>query len=363
MKRLATILAMLLINSGALLAQSDYLEQADNTFLCTEENIYPDAQACSVPYEVNGTAPPNIGLYRGGSNFNWYNVVSCDREPYGVIVNYHTHTSEIRARLSSMRSAGQARLRLMIHHGNGLSSGTLLNSAGGTLSAQNLSNLQNLVSDFRTYGFGEIQISFGPQGPNDPAGWSSMNNAMAEENWRIINQVHQLLQNSGMLIKYDLGNELMTTSTSNPRYKYMRYIWTRYYPLYGHLADTVGFSFAPGQISAISNMDSIYGSNSYPAMVDVHIYPTGGSSAGDLVRNVANKLRSIGPYPGQYRWIIGEANFNNLTDAQSMRVAIQGLSSTQSKPFFLLQWPIIPNSPDCFVADVSPFNNYIANGF
>ena len=27
---------------------------------------------------------------RGGSNYAWYDLVSCNREPYGVLKNYHT---------------------------------------------------------------------------------------------------------------------------------------------------------------------------------------------------------------------------------------------------------------------------------
>ena len=51
---------------------------------------------------------------RGGSNFMFYRVDGCNREPYGVIKNYHLAKAEIDDALVTMRAAGQERLRLPI---------------------------------------------------------------------------------------------------------------------------------------------------------------------------------------------------------------------------------------------------------
>lgn len=192
---------------------------------------------------------------------------------------------------------------------------------------------------------------------------SSFNQAIADENYALIVSVHEALQNSGIRILYDLGNEAMTSSQSNMRYRYMKYIWPKYNAAYGSLYDSVGFSFASGEISAISNMGAVYGHNSYPVLVDIHIYPYGGNSAGDILYAAAHNLGTIGPQAGQYRWIIGEANFNNATDAASMAAQINSLASTDSKPWYLLQWPIDAASPSCTVPNVAPFNNYETYGF
>lgn len=319
---------------------------------------------CISLFAIYANAQVASGISRGGSNFNWYTVVNCDPEPYGVVVNYNTQTASIRTELAKIKAAGQNNLRLMLFFGHGLSSGTLMDSTGGALSAQNMANLNGLLRDTYNYGFSEVEISFSPQGPNDPNQWTSLNSTMAAENWSVINSVHQGIQNPGLYrIYYDLGNEMMTTSQSNARYRYMKYIWPKYYALYSNLYDTVGFSFASGQISAISNMGAIYGHNSYPVMADVHIYPYGNNSAADILYAAAHNLATIGPVSGGYRFVIGEANFNNATDASSMALEINSLSSHDSKPFYLMQWPRDPANPNCPVADVSPFSNYIAHGF
>jgi hypothetical protein len=186
---------------------------------------------------------------------------------------------------------------------------------------------------------------------------------MADENYGVILAVRPIVVASGLGYKLDLGNEMMTSSQSNGRYRYMKYIWPKYFAAYGSAADTVGFSFASGQAGAISNMGAIYGHQSYPALADVHIYSNGSQSAGDILYAFAHNLGTIGPYPGQYRYIIGEAYFNDLADAQSMAAQINALGTSDSKPFFLLQWPVAKAQPNCTVADVSPFNNYESVGF
>ena len=187
---------------------------------------------------------------------------------------------------------------------------------------------------------------------------------MAAENWGVINSVHQGLRNPGFNhIYFDLGNEMMTDSQSNARYRYMKYIWPKYFAAYGKLYDSVGFSFASGEVSAIGNMGAIYGHNSFPVMADVHIYPYGGNTAGDILYAAAHNLSTIGPVAGQYRWVIGEADFNNATDAASMAAQLNALAAHDSRPWYLMQWPIDPAKPDCTVGNVAPFNNYIAHGF
>jgi len=122
-------------------------------------------------------------------------------------------------------------------------------------------------------------------------------------------------------------------------------------------------SFATGQISAISNRASIYGVNSYPSLADAHIYSTSTNSAGDYLYAAAHNFETIGPLAGQYRWIIGESNFNNAIDAQSMAAQLAALASNDSKPFYLMQWPIDPNNAQCTVGNVAPFGTLEAYGF
>lgn len=328
------------------------------------------ALALSLLMSSTGQAQVTSVVQRGGSNFNWYktdcvNYPPTGREPFGVIVNYNTQTAAIQTALHNMRNAGQDKIRLMLFFGHGLTSGTLMDSTGGHLSTQNMLNLKNLIQYIHAIGFSELHISFGPQGGNDPSSWgSTLNQTLADENWGVINSVHQAIVNPGFnKIYYDLGNEMMTSSQTNARYKYMKYIWPKYFSLYGSLSDSVGFSFASGEVGAISNMGAIYGHNSYPVMVDIHIYPYGSETAGDILYAAAHNLKAIGPYPGQYRFVIGEANFNNNADAASMAAQLNALASNDSKPWYLMQWPIDSTSPTCTVGNVAPFANYEAHGF
>src|SRR5687767_14651316 len=53
---------------------------------------------------------------RGGSNYGWYQIDGCNREPYGVVNSFHKAPDLIRSQLAAMRAAGQARLRVHIIH-------------------------------------------------------------------------------------------------------------------------------------------------------------------------------------------------------------------------------------------------------
>jgi hypothetical protein len=314
-------------------------------------------------FSVGANAQTMPGVARGGSNFNWYTVVNCNREPYGVLVNYNTQTAAIKAQLYKIWQNGQTKLRIMIFHGHGISTGTVMDSTGGTLAPQYLTNIRNFLAILPTYNIHEIEVAFGPQGSNDPNTWSSLNQTLADENYGVILAVRSIVAASGLTYRLDLGNEMMTSSQTNGRYKYMKYIWPKYYTAYGSAYDSVGFSFASGEVAAISNMGAIYGHQSYPPLADIHIYPYGGNTAGDILYAFAHNLGTLGFVPGSYRYIIGEANFNNMTDALSMYNQIIAFGSSDSKPFYLMQWPINPAQPTCTIGDVSPFNNYEFVGF
>ncbi|MBN8888037.1 MAG: hypothetical protein J0I77_20155 [Rudaea sp.] len=317
-------------------------------------------------------APPTPPIARGGSNFNWYKT-DCTQyppggqEPFGVIVNYNTQTIAIRQALQNMRNAGQDKIRIMLFFGHGLSSGTVMDSAGGSLSSQNMSNLVNLIDDIHSFGFSVLHISFGALGSNDPTNWGGFNQAMADENWGVISSVHQAIGGTRGFDKiyYDLGNELMTGSQSNARYQYMKYIWPKYRSIYG-TADSVGFSFASGEIAGgIDNIGAVFGHTTPPAAIEIHIYPYAGNSAQLLVANAATGLLRF-PLP----WYIGEANFNDEAEADAISQEINGMfydytwnGNGYNPPLYLMQWPHLSNNSSCTVSDVSPFNIYEKYGF
>ncbi len=89
------------------------------------------------------TPPPPSPAGLGGSNYGWYYLAPpCNREPYGVVYNYNTATATIDSQLQQMYNNGQRRLRIPIYHARGINSGTIMDSTGGTLAPQFLSNLK-----------------------------------------------------------------------------------------------------------------------------------------------------------------------------------------------------------------------------
>ncbi|HLW85470.1 MAG TPA: hypothetical protein VKR60_09675 [Candidatus Sulfotelmatobacter sp.] len=93
------------------------------------------------------TLPPPSPAGLGGSNYGWYYLAPpCNREPYGVVYNYSTATATIGSQLAQMYKNGQRRLRIPIYHARGINSGTIMDSTGGTLAPQFLSNLTNLLA-------------------------------------------------------------------------------------------------------------------------------------------------------------------------------------------------------------------------
>ncbi|WP_440223293.1 hypothetical protein ACQQ2N_19775 [Dokdonella sp. MW10] len=323
-------------------------------------------------------SPANSQTLSGGSNFNWYQVdrvynsvgqlTECVREPYGVIKNFHKVSHLVSAKLNEMRNAGQSRLRMMIFFGNGLSGGTIMDSAGGNLSQQHRDNLRDVLEMIRNKGFSEVVMVYGPQGANAPHNWSSWNQSMADENWSVIKNLHPIIRASGLTYRIDLGNEMMTTNSGNIRGQYIKHIWPKYWDMFHrYYYDSVGFSFAPGQIDAIDNMNSLYG-NKFPVMADVHIYPYGNNTEYSLLSKAMTKFTQFGTTAGSYRFIIGEAYFNDATSAQQFKDKLDNSASNPyiSKPWYVLQWPLVRSEasvcPDVST-DSASYNNYSSRGF
>lgn len=309
-----------------------------------------------------------FAIGRGGSNYNWYRVdntysssgalVSCNREPYGVISNYHLQSSLINSQLQSMYAAGQRRLRMIIHHAHGLGGGTILDSTGGNLSTQHRANLVNFLAAIRNAGFSEILVSFGPVSAfNDPTQWGSWNQAGYDENWSFIQNVRGIVVALGLAYKIDLMNEgIPMDGTNNDRWvSYTQKLWAAYKQKYPG-SDSVGFSFFdPYQVF---NIRRVYG-NDIPPTFDIHVY--GGA---DSYNQIITFLQDVEVIP--YGFIIGEAFYNDQY-AYELKQAIDNSGYTVH---YITQWPLtaeqfFQNNPSCpvTIAPPSGYNNYISAGF
>ncbi|MEU5780931.1 hypothetical protein [Micromonospora lupini] len=302
---------------------------------------------------------------RGGSNYGWYRIDGCNREPYGVVNSFHNAPDVIRSQLAAMRAAGQHRLRVHIIHRRRPDTGTSMDSTGGNISASNRQNLTDLLRAIIDATFAEIQVTFMPIGENAAYNWSSWNEDIYQENWNLIANLRPIIAGAGIHYRIDLCNEAVPTSTQPLLLAYTQRLWTDYTDAFGK-KDTCGFS-AIGVPGRIAYIPQVYGNNP-PYLFDFHFYRRNALvDEGDMFTTAHNMMNQYG-YTTQ-GWTIGEVFFNDLTAARTLREAID---STGRTVYYLLQWPVrapridFPD-PTCPDASVSPppvdFGAYLAQGF
>ena len=320
--------------------------------------------SCSSPGSgtTKTTLPPPSPAGLGGSNYGWYYLAPpCNREPYGAVFNYNTAASTIDSQLAQMYNNGQRRLRIPIYHARGINSGTIMDSTGGTLAPQFLSNLASLLAAVQAAGFVEIEVSFHPQANNDPTQWTTFSSDYFQENWSVIQNLHPIIAASGIPYHLDLLNEgIPPTPGYAPMLQYSQMLWNDYVAQFGR-SDTVGFSIIADS-AHVSQVSTVYGPSAYgnsgaPQLFDVHIYDETESS----FITAFNALTSQG-YQG-IPWIIGEAFYNDAAEAVAQR---QAVNSTGQKVLYITQWPVTSDrscSPDVNVAPPADFSNYQAQDF
>jgi len=154
----------------------------------------------------------NAQPYRGGSNYNWFHIEGCQREPYGVLSNYHLFRNEVDAQLKQMASGGQQRLRIGVFHARNANTGTVIPSNGGNLPLQQRENLRDLMISAKNAGFIEVVVGFFPQLDNGPgswvgATWNSAHEEYFQENWNLIANLMPYMRESKIKFLVDLMNE------------------------------------------------------------------------------------------------------------------------------------------------------------
>jgi hypothetical protein len=297
----------------------------------------------------------------GGSNYMTYHLdPPCNREPYGVVYNYDTATATINSQLQQMYNNGQRRLRIPIFHGRGINSGTIMDSTGGNLAPRFLTNLTNLLATIKASGFLEIEVSFNPQGANDPTKWTTFSNDYFQENWTLIQNLHLIIAGAGIPYHIDLSNEGIPPVGFAALLQYSQELWNAYVAQFGS-SDTIGFSIIADS-THVSQTSTVYGSTPYgnhgaPQLFDVHIY----NDPGNSFNTVFDSLNAQG-YQG-VPWVIGEAYYNDTTEAMALR---QAITSTGQTVQYLTQWPVTSDlncDPNVNVAPPADFSNYIDQNF
>ena len=154
---------------------------------------------------------PGTALFRGGSNYNWYQVDAGNvYDPHHVIVNYNTQSTVINAQLASMYANGQRRLAVYLYDWNryvyvagvptlnpGVS-GTLVDVTGGALPSQIQANLTAFLAAVKAAGFQQIIFGLAPQGVLAPSTWPSWQETYFQLTWQVVQAVRPLLVASGL---------------------------------------------------------------------------------------------------------------------------------------------------------------------
>ncbi|MDX3191655.1 hypothetical protein PV458_24855 [Streptomyces sp. MN03-5084-2B] len=312
------------------------------------------------------TAAPAQALDgHGGSNYAFYRIDhdpgGCDREPYGVVNSYDKAPATIGAQLRQMYAAGQRRLRIPLFHQHGPDSGTVLNSTGGRLSAQNRKNLADLLAAVKATGYQEIELGFFPIGAADPHDWTQWNESQYQENRSIVEDVRSVVRAAGLPYQLDLLNEGMPMSGQTTLRDYAKRLWHDYTAAHGK-ADTVGFSMTVWIADRARQIPDVYGGD-VPHVFDVHLYGDDNGNGDEYQQFVDahNELASKGYHQG---WIIGEAYYDDATAADGIARAIR---DTGQVVFYLTQWQL-SRSDGCAdkTVDVAPpvsYAHYLADGF
>jgi hypothetical protein len=308
----------------------------------------------------DNSAPPPIPAL-GGSNYLTYHLdPSCIREPYGVVYNYDTATATIETQLRQMYNNGQRRLRIPIFHGRGTDPGSVMDSTGGNLAPRFRANFTNLLASIKAAGFVELEVSFNPQGGNDPTQWVTFSDDFYQENWSLIQSLHPIIAGAGIPYHIDLSNEGIPPPGFGAFLQYSQKLWNDYVSAFGG-NDTIGFSIIAddahlSQVSAVYG-PSPFGSHGPPQVFDIHIY----KDAGNSFESAFKALNAQG-YQG-VAWVIGEAFYNDASEALALR---QAATSTGQRVLYVTQWPETADqtcNPDVNVAPPVNFSNYQAQGF
>jgi hypothetical protein len=292
-------------------------------------------------------------LSAGGSNYDFYRLVGCDREPYGVIGSFSKGRSTIESQLAAMYANGQRRLRIGIFHQHAPDSGATMDSSTGDLSPADRSQLTGLLAAVKAAGFVEIEVAFFPIGADDPHGWDDWQESSYREDWSVIQDLHPLIAAAGIPYRIDLLNEGIPTASEPVLLRYSHTLWAAYTRAFG-ATDSVGFSMTVPLTDRVPQLPAVYGSHP-PAVFDVHLY--GSFWHGDEYQQFLDADAAMTRLGYHQPWVIGETWFNDPDAATAIDRAI---ARTDRPVRYLTQWPLTraATCPDVDVPAPVAFQHY-----
>ncbi len=293
---------------------------------------------------------------RGGANLFYYKLEGCERDQFRFNpAFYNRQKAEVDPVLESMYANGQRRLRVSIiwQHGGIF---PIIDSSAG-LSEEESRSIRESINTFRKIGFLQAEVVMGLRSPNGPGIWKQeWHEDLYRENLSMIDQIRSTLIEARFPYYIDLVAEGTPARNQPTLLRYVQRLWADYSARYG-TTDTVGFSIIPNiRQNRFAQMRAIYG-NRPPAAFDLHIY----EDSYDKFINAHQQIAAQGY--GHIPWIIGEALYNDATEADDIARAVQ---ATGQRVLFLIAWPKIRGEHRCHGVDVAPpveFNNYLQRGF
>ena len=322
----------------------------------------------ALPRPPRDPLPPRpllrAGPLRGGSNYLWYTLgAACEREPYGVVPNYHR--PEVRtlaqAQLAAMFASGQARLSVGVYFAHGVPTGTAIDSSNPAAVALAAQNVADLLGDVQAAGFRSVLFRFFPVGVIYPPN-SNFDPSLVGEYWNFIQAIRPSLASSKLAYLIDLGVEAAPRDSELPLvpnpWKYpnntnwsraVRSLWQSYYAAYGS-ADTIGFSSltdddAGDMRSRVRHMRYVYdiggGNPRYPAVFAIDVY---GDAAADEALKFGQYDQAMRreDSDGSLGWrdapaIVAETYYDDPVSTANLQSAMK---TTGRKVPFLTQWPL-----------------------
>lgn len=316
--------------------------------------------------------------HAGGANYLWYDLgPGCDREPYGLIPNYHEPgvRATVQQQLATMYARGMRTLGIGVSFRSGPSTGTLIDASDPAAVSQAAQNLGLALADIDAAGFDRVLFRFFPEGSMSPthARTGSFDATTLPLYKDIIAAMHAELANGPLDYLVDLGVEGAPPDEGSgwcalqnggepwhcPKYtswsNAARELWDWYTSHYGS-ADTVGFSFLPGTgtiRNRVRHMKYVYG-GTYPSRLAIDVYGEPGHDAADqliyFMGMVAGYAADFGFHISSF--IISESWYNDPFAAARLASAIAATGNTVE---YLNEWPLERGASCAHVSEPPPF--------
>jgi len=264
-----------------------------------------------------------------GASLLQYKLV--DGECHGYVAEYHLATSLINSQIDSLAKRGYTWLRLCIPYWHGLNDGLTMDSTGGTLSPQQMSNLAAVISYAKSAGFEHVMTVLLPEGPDDSLhNWKSWDEAYYEESWILTCAIRKILAAGGLPFVIEMNEGVWDPSTLWGQFN--KRWWIDYTSTFGDRSngnhvDDATVSFVPTQMQWISEIFS----GNLPGGLFVHEYHDqdfpGATCVADVHRAVKARMYTV---PGSPILHVGET-FCDYTTLRELG---------NFNPPVIIEWPL-----------------------